>query len=144
LDTCPFSLSLFLSLSLSLSLWLSLPPHPLPPPVSPPRSYMLVNSSKHSAGQRAHFILPSLSENDTHCIQFSFFLSSREGRAPGSLAVYVRVNGGPVGSPVWNMSRSFGKQWLQAELAVSTFWPNEYQADTQLSPGQAQTASLAC
>ncbi|XP_042194557.1 receptor-type tyrosine-protein phosphatase U isoform X2 [Callorhinchus milii] len=90
-------------------------------------SYMLVNSSKHSAGQRAHFILPSLSENDTHCIQFSFFLSSREGRAPGSLAVYVRVNGGPVGSPVWNMSRSFGKQWLQAELAVSTFWPNEYQ-----------------
>ncbi|XP_067862893.1 receptor-type tyrosine-protein phosphatase U-like isoform X2 [Heptranchias perlo] len=90
-------------------------------------SYMMVNSSLHAQGQKAHFILPSLSENDTHCIQFSYFLYSRDGHSPGSLHLFVRVNNGPVGGSVWNVSGSHGRQWLQAELAVSTFWPNEYQ-----------------
>ncbi|XP_041068540.1 receptor-type tyrosine-protein phosphatase U isoform X1 [Carcharodon carcharias] len=90
-------------------------------------SYMMVNSSQHNPGQKAHFILPSLSENDTHCIQFSYFLYSRDGGSPGSLHVFIRVNNGPVGDSVWNVSGSHGQQWLQAELAVSTFWPNEYQ-----------------
>uniref|UniRef100_A0A673AQV6 Receptor-type tyrosine-protein phosphatase U n=1 Tax=Sphaeramia orbicularis TaxID=375764 RepID=A0A673AQV6_9TELE len=90
-------------------------------------SYMLVNSSQHAAGQRAQLLLQTLSENDTHCVQFSYFLYSRDGHSPGALSAYVRVNGGPLGSPVWNASGSHGKQWHQVELAVSTFWPNEYQ-----------------
>uniref|UniRef100_A0A3B3IBN9 Receptor-type tyrosine-protein phosphatase U n=1 Tax=Oryzias latipes TaxID=8090 RepID=A0A3B3IBN9_ORYLA len=90
-------------------------------------SYMLVNSSQHAAGHRAQLLLQTLSENDTHCVQFSYFLYSRDGHSPGALRAYVRVNGGPLGNPVWNISGSHGKQWHQVELAVSTFWPNEYQ-----------------
>lgn len=87
----------------------------------------MVNASQHAPGQRAHVIFQSLSENDTHCVQFSYFLYSRDGHSPGTLGIYVRVNGGPLGSAVWNMTGSHGRQWHQAELAVSTFWPNEYQ-----------------
>uniref|UniRef100_A0A674E464 Receptor-type tyrosine-protein phosphatase U n=1 Tax=Salmo trutta TaxID=8032 RepID=A0A674E464_SALTR len=90
-------------------------------------SYLLVNSSQHAAGHRAQLLLQTLSENDTHCVQFSYFLYSRDGHSPGALRAYVRVNGGPLGSPVWNTSGSHGRQWHQVELAVSTFWPNEYQ-----------------
>uniref|UniRef100_A0A672HR10 protein-tyrosine-phosphatase n=1 Tax=Salarias fasciatus TaxID=181472 RepID=A0A672HR10_SALFA len=88
---------------------------------------MLVNSSQHAVGHRAQLLLQTLSENDTHCVQFSYFLYSRDGHSPGDLRAYVRVNGGPLGSPVWNASGTHGKQWHQVELAVSTFWPNEYQ-----------------
>ncbi|XP_031818260.1 receptor-type tyrosine-protein phosphatase U isoform X1 [Sarcophilus harrisii] len=106
------------------------------PPDLPHGSYLMVNSSQHAAGQRAHLVFQSLSENDTHCLQFSYFLYSRDGHSPGALGVYVRVNGGPLGSPVWNMSGSHGRQWHQAELAVSTFWPNEYQVlfESVISP----------
>ncbi|KAI1894913.1 hypothetical protein AGOR_G00120660, partial [Albula goreensis] len=90
-------------------------------------SYMLVNASQHAAGQRAQLLLQTLSENDTHCVQFSYFLYSRDGHSPGALRAFVRVNNGPLGSPVWNVSGSHGRQWHQVELAVSTFWPNEYQ-----------------
>ncbi|XP_023995107.1 receptor-type tyrosine-protein phosphatase U-like [Salvelinus sp. IW2-2015] len=90
-------------------------------------SFMMVNSSQHAAGQRAHLLLHSLSENDTHCIQFSYFLYSRDGHSPGDLQLYIRVNGGLWGSAVWNVSGSHGRQWHQVELAVSTFWPSEYQ-----------------
>ncbi|XP_072606610.1 receptor-type tyrosine-protein phosphatase U isoform X10 [Vulpes vulpes] len=93
----------------------------------PHGSYLMVNASQHTPGQRAHVIFQSLSENDTHCVQFSYFLYSRDGHSPGTLGIYVRVNGGPLGSAVWNMTGSHGRQWHQAELAVSTFWPNEYQ-----------------
>lgn len=88
---------------------------------------MMVNSSQHFGGQRAQLLLLPLSENDTHCIQFSYFLYSRDGHSPGDLQVHIRVNGGPKGSAVWNISGSQGRQWHQVELAVSTFWPSEYQ-----------------
>uniref|UniRef100_A0A8B9TFD9 protein-tyrosine-phosphatase n=1 Tax=Anas platyrhynchos TaxID=8839 RepID=A0A8B9TFD9_ANAPL len=81
----------------------------------PHGSYLMVNASQHAAGQRAHLLFQALSENDTHCLQFSYFMYSRDGHSPGTLSAYVRVTGGPVGS------------WHQAELAVSLFWPNEYQ-----------------
>ncbi|XP_041963012.1 receptor-type tyrosine-protein phosphatase U isoform X7 [Alosa sapidissima] len=90
-------------------------------------SYLMVNSSQHAPGQRAQLLLQTLSENDTHCVQFSYFLYSRDGHSPGALRVYVRVNGGVLGLPVWNVSGSHGHQWHQVELAVSMFWPNEYQ-----------------
>ncbi|KAA8586062.1 hypothetical protein FQN60_007631 [Etheostoma spectabile] len=83
-------------------------------------SFMMVNSSQHFGGQRAQLLLLPLSENDTHCIQFSYFLYSRDGHSPGDLQVYIRVNGGPKGSAVWNISGSQGRQWHQVELAVST------------------------
>ncbi|XP_048850224.1 receptor-type tyrosine-protein phosphatase U-like isoform X2 [Brienomyrus brachyistius] len=92
-----------------------------------PGSFMLVNSSQHAEGARARLSLRPLSENDTHCVQFSYFLYSRDGHSPGALRVFVRVNGGPLGSPVWNASGSHGRQWHQVELAISTFWPSDYQ-----------------
>uniref|UniRef100_A0AAQ6ADA1 Receptor-type tyrosine-protein phosphatase U n=1 Tax=Amphiprion ocellaris TaxID=80972 RepID=A0AAQ6ADA1_AMPOC len=100
-------------------------PHPTPDLLR--GSFMMVNSSQHFGGQRAQLLLLPLSENDTHCIQFSYFLYSRDGHSPGDLQVYIRVNGGPKGSAVWNISGSQGRQWHQVELAVSTFWPSEYQ-----------------
>ncbi|XP_056413215.1 receptor-type tyrosine-protein phosphatase U isoform X2 [Hyla sarda] len=96
-------------------------------PDLPQGSYLLVNSSEHSAGKRAHLLFQPLSENDTHCMQFSYLLHSRDARGPGSLRAYVRVNGGPLGTAVWEVSGPRGKQWQQAELAVSNFWPSEYQ-----------------
>ena len=65
----------------------------------PAGSFMMVNSSQHYAGQRAQMLLRPLSENDTHCIQFSYFLYSRDGHSPGALNVYIRVNGGPRAAP---------------------------------------------
>uniref|UniRef100_A0AAY4BKS7 Receptor-type tyrosine-protein phosphatase U n=1 Tax=Denticeps clupeoides TaxID=299321 RepID=A0AAY4BKS7_9TELE len=90
-------------------------------------SFMMVNCSQHAAGQHGHLMLRPLSENDTHCVQFSYFLYSRDGHSPGTLQVYIRVNGGPLGNAVWNVSGSHGRKWHQVELAISTFWPSEYQ-----------------
>uniref|UniRef100_A0A8C5LJ09 protein-tyrosine-phosphatase n=1 Tax=Leptobrachium leishanense TaxID=445787 RepID=A0A8C5LJ09_9ANUR len=93
----------------------------------PQGSYLVVNSSQHLAGKRAQLLFQPLSENDTHCLQFSYLLHSRDARGPGTLRAYVRVNGGPLGTAVWEVSGPRGRQWHQAELAVSTFWPSEYQ-----------------
>ncbi|KAJ8400851.1 hypothetical protein AAFF_G00392050 [Aldrovandia affinis] len=93
----------------------------------PTGSFMVVNASGRATGQRAHLLLPTLKENDTHCIDFHYSLSSHDGSSPGALNVYVKVNGGPPGNPVWNTSSSVTEGWVKAELAISTFWPNSYQ-----------------
>ncbi|KAJ8358849.1 hypothetical protein SKAU_G00153740, partial [Synaphobranchus kaupii] len=93
----------------------------------PTGSFMVVNGSGRASGQKAHLLLPTLKENDTHCIDFHYSLSSRDSSSPGALNVYVKVNGGPQGNPVWNASSSITEGWVKAELAISTFWPNSYQ-----------------
>ncbi|CAL8365115.1 unnamed protein product [Arctogadus glacialis] len=104
---------------------------------------MMVNASQHYAGQRAQMLLRPLSENDTHCIQFSYFLYSRDGHSPGALNVFIRVNGGPQGSAVWNISGSQGRQWHQVELAVSTFWPSEYQVVFEATVSEERQGYIA-
>uniref|UniRef100_A0A4W6CFZ3 protein-tyrosine-phosphatase n=1 Tax=Lates calcarifer TaxID=8187 RepID=A0A4W6CFZ3_LATCA len=111
--------------------------------LSPLGSFMMVNSSQHFGGQRAQLLLLPLSENDTHCIQFSYFLYSRDGHSPGDLQVYIRVNGGPKGSAVWNISGSQGRQWHQVELAVSTFWPSEYQVIFEATVSEERQGYIA-
>uniref|UniRef100_A0A8D0L2L5 protein-tyrosine-phosphatase n=1 Tax=Sphenodon punctatus TaxID=8508 RepID=A0A8D0L2L5_SPHPU len=96
-------------------------------PWMPSGSFMLVNTSGRFSGQRAHLLLPHLKENDTHCIDFHYYVSSKSGSNPGVLNVYVKVNNGPLGSPIWNMSGALTGTWNRAELAISTFWPNFYQ-----------------
>uniref|UniRef100_A0A8C5Q0N2 protein-tyrosine-phosphatase n=1 Tax=Leptobrachium leishanense TaxID=445787 RepID=A0A8C5Q0N2_9ANUR len=93
----------------------------------PSGSFMMVNTSGRFAGQRATLLLPQLKENDTHCIDFHYFVSSKSGSLPGSLNIYVTVNNGPLGSPIWNISGTATGTWNRAELAISTFWPNFYQ-----------------
>uniref|UniRef100_A0A3Q2XCV5 protein-tyrosine-phosphatase n=1 Tax=Haplochromis burtoni TaxID=8153 RepID=A0A3Q2XCV5_HAPBU len=88
---------------------------------------MVVNASGRASGQKAHLYMPTLKENDTHCIDFLYSLSSRDGASPGTLNVYVKVNGGAQGNPVWNASDTVTEGWVKAELAISTFWPNSYQ-----------------
>ncbi|XP_055415571.1 receptor-type tyrosine-protein phosphatase mu isoform X1 [Bubalus kerabau] len=100
---------------------------PTSDPWMPSGSFMLVNTSGRPEGQRAHLLLPQLKENDTHCIDFHYFVSSKSNSAPGSLNVYVKVNNGPLGSPIWNISGDPNRTWNRAELAISTFWPNFYQ-----------------
>ncbi|ELW66788.1 Receptor-type tyrosine-protein phosphatase T [Tupaia chinensis] len=90
-------------------------------------SFMMVNSSGRASGQKAHLLLPTLKENDTHCIDFHYYFSSRDRSSPGALNVYVKVNGGPQGNPVWNVSGVVTEGWVKAELAISTFWPHFYQ-----------------
>ncbi|GCC38574.1 hypothetical protein chiPu_0017089, partial [Chiloscyllium punctatum] len=90
-------------------------------------SYMMVNSSQHIQGQKAQLILHSLSESYAHCIHFSYFLYDKDGVSPGLLNVFIRVNNGSLGDAVWNVSKSHGKQWLHAKLAVGTFYPDNYQ-----------------
>ncbi|XP_041434116.1 receptor-type tyrosine-protein phosphatase T isoform X4 [Xenopus laevis] len=97
---------------------------PLDPSI-PTGSFMVVNSSGFASGQKAHLLLPVLKENDTHCIDFHYYMSGRT--SPGTLNVYVKVNGGPQGNPVWNVSGVVTEGWVHAELAISTFWPNFYQ-----------------
>uniref|UniRef100_M3ZDI7 protein-tyrosine-phosphatase n=1 Tax=Xiphophorus maculatus TaxID=8083 RepID=M3ZDI7_XIPMA len=92
-----------------------------------PCSFMVVNASGRASGQKAHLYMPTLKENDTHCIDFLYSLSSRDGASPGTLNVYIKVNGGAQGNPVWNASDTVTEGWVKAELAISTFWPNSYQ-----------------
>ncbi|KAM4772852.1 receptor-type tyrosine-protein phosphatase kappa isoform 2-T2 [Rhinophrynus dorsalis] len=101
-------------------------PHYLPQEM-PKGSYMIVDSSKHDPGEKARLQLPTMKENDTHCIDFSYLLYTQKRDSPGTLNIFVRVNKGPLANPIWNVTGSTGKDWLRAELAVSTFWPNEYQ-----------------
>ncbi|XP_063307626.1 receptor-type tyrosine-protein phosphatase mu isoform X10 [Pelobates fuscus] len=96
-------------------------------PWMPSGSFMMVNTSGRFAGQRATLLLPQLKENDTHCIDFHYFVSSKSGSLPGFLNIYVTVNNGPLGSPIWNISGTATGTWNRAELAISTFWPNFYQ-----------------
>ncbi|XP_059415738.1 receptor-type tyrosine-protein phosphatase T-like isoform X3 [Carassius carassius] len=93
----------------------------------PTGSFMMVNASGRVSGQKAHLLLPTLKENDTHCIDFHYSLSSRDGTSPGTLNVYIKVDGGPQGNPIWNASAPVTEGWVKAELAISTFWPNSYQ-----------------
>ncbi|KAM6980294.1 receptor-type tyrosine-protein phosphatase T isoform 2-T2 [Aplochiton taeniatus] len=93
----------------------------------PTGSFMVVNGSGRASGQKAHLYMPTLKENDTHCIDFLYSLSSRDGGSPGTLNVYIKVNGGSQGNPVWNASNTVTEGWVKAELAISTFWPNSYQ-----------------
>lgn len=88
---------------------------------------MVVDSSNHDPGEKARLQLPTMKENDTHCIDFSYLLYSQKGLNPGTLNILVRVNKGPLANPIWNVTGFTGRDWLRAELAVSTFWPNEYQ-----------------
>ncbi|XP_039195114.1 receptor-type tyrosine-protein phosphatase mu isoform X6 [Crotalus tigris] len=99
---------------------------PTTDPWMPTGSFMLVNTTER-IGQKAHLLLSQLKENDTHCIDFNFFVSSKSGSSPGILNVYVKVNNGELGSPVWNVSDAPIGIWNRVELAVSTFWPNFYQ-----------------
>uniref|UniRef100_A0A8B9W014 Receptor-type tyrosine-protein phosphatase kappa n=1 Tax=Anas zonorhyncha TaxID=75864 RepID=A0A8B9W014_9AVES len=102
------------------------------------RSYMIVISSDHDPGEKTRLQLPTMKENDTHCIDFSYLLYSKNGANPGTLNILVRVNKGPLANPIWNVTGSTGKDWLRAELAVSTFWPNEYQVifEAEVSDGR--------
>lgn len=86
-----------------------------------------MDSSDHDPGEKARLQLPTMKENDTHCIDFSYLLYSQKGLNPGTLNILVRVNKGPLANPIWNVTGFTGRDWLRAELAVSTFWPNEYQ-----------------
>lgn len=52
---------------------------------------MYVDVSKYTVGERARFQLPVMKENDTHCIDFNYFLTSRDGSSPGILNVLVKV-----------------------------------------------------
>ncbi|XP_028653757.1 receptor-type tyrosine-protein phosphatase kappa isoform X13 [Erpetoichthys calabaricus] len=93
----------------------------------PQGSYMMVDSSQHDSGEKARIQLPVMKENDTHCIDFNYLLYTKDGLSPGTLNILVKVNKGPLANPIWNVTGYTGKEWLRAELAVSTFWPNEYQ-----------------
>uniref|UniRef100_A0A8B9G6D3 protein-tyrosine-phosphatase n=1 Tax=Amazona collaria TaxID=241587 RepID=A0A8B9G6D3_9PSIT len=99
---------------------------------------MIVISSDHDPGEKTRLQLPTMKENDTHCIDFSYLLYSKNGVNPGALNILVRVNKGPLANPIWNVTGSTGKDWLRAELAVSTFWPNEYQVifEAEVSDGR--------
>uniref|UniRef100_A0A8B9VZL3 Receptor-type tyrosine-protein phosphatase kappa n=1 Tax=Anas zonorhyncha TaxID=75864 RepID=A0A8B9VZL3_9AVES len=110
-------------------------PFPLPSSLG---SYMIVISSDHDPGEKTRLQLPTMKENDTHCIDFSYLLYSKNGANPGTLNILVRVNKGPLANPIWNVTGSTGKDWLRAELAVSTFWPNEYQVifEAEVSDGR--------
>ncbi|XP_037393566.1 receptor-type tyrosine-protein phosphatase kappa isoform X18 [Pygocentrus nattereri] len=104
----------------------------------PQGSYMMVDSSQHDPGEKARLMLPVMKENDTHCIDFNYLLFSPDGSSPGALNVLVKVNKGPLANPIWNITTHTGKDWKKAELAVSTFWPNEYQVifEAEVSSGR--------
>lgn len=54
-------------------------------------SFMVVNVSGKASGQKAQLYMPILKENDTHCIDFLYSLSSRDVASPGTLNVYIKV-----------------------------------------------------
>uniref|UniRef100_A0A668VXJ2 protein-tyrosine-phosphatase n=1 Tax=Oreochromis aureus TaxID=47969 RepID=A0A668VXJ2_OREAU len=60
-------------------------------PHLPQGSYMYVDVSQYDVGEKARFQLPVMKENDTHCIDFNYLLSSPDGSNPGTLNVLVKV-----------------------------------------------------
>uniref|UniRef100_A0A673CRQ8 protein-tyrosine-phosphatase n=1 Tax=Sphaeramia orbicularis TaxID=375764 RepID=A0A673CRQ8_9TELE len=92
-------------------------------------SYMYVDVSQYDIGEKARFQLPVMKENDTHCIDFNYLLTSPDGSSPGTLNVLVKVLKNNTAKHMQN-----SKDWLKAELAVSTFWPNEYQVSPEKQP----------
>ncbi|XP_041720692.1 receptor-type tyrosine-protein phosphatase kappa isoform X16 [Coregonus clupeaformis] len=109
----------------------------------PQGSYMMVDSSQHDAGEKARIQLPVMKENDTHCIDFNYLLYTQDGSSPGTLNILVKVNKGPLANPIWNVTSFTGKDWLRAELAVSTFWPNEYQVIFEAEVSDGKTGFIA-
>ncbi|XP_036405186.1 receptor-type tyrosine-protein phosphatase kappa isoform X8 [Megalops cyprinoides] len=109
----------------------------------PQGSYMMVDSSQHDAGEKARIQLPVMKENDTHCIDFNYLLYTQDGSSPGTLNILVKVNKGPLANPIWNVTGYTGKDWLRAELAVSTFWPNEYQVIFEAEVSDGKTGFIA-
>uniref|UniRef100_A0A674C066 protein-tyrosine-phosphatase n=1 Tax=Salmo trutta TaxID=8032 RepID=A0A674C066_SALTR len=104
---------------------------------------MMVDSSQHDAGEKARIQLPVMKENDTHCIDFNYLLYTQDGSSPGTLNILVKVNKGPMANPIWNVTSYTGKEWLRAELAVSTFWPNEYQVIFEAEVSDGKTGFIA-
>ncbi|KAJ3606768.1 hypothetical protein NHX12_026287, partial [Muraenolepis orangiensis] len=104
---------------------------------------MSVDVSQYDVGEKARFQLPVMKENDTHCIDFNYLLTSPDGSSPGTLNVLVKVNKGPLANPIWNMTSYTGKDWLKAELAVSTFWPNEYQVIFEAEVSDSKAGFIA-
>uniref|UniRef100_A0AAY4D013 protein-tyrosine-phosphatase n=1 Tax=Denticeps clupeoides TaxID=299321 RepID=A0AAY4D013_9TELE len=104
---------------------------------------MMVDSSQHDVGEKARLQLPVMKENDTHCIDFNYLLYSHDGSSPGTLNVLVKVNKGPMANPIWNVTSFTGKEWLRAELAISTFWPNEYQVIFEAEVSDRKTGFIA-
>nr|XP_029487096.1 receptor-type tyrosine-protein phosphatase kappa isoform X12 [Oncorhynchus nerka] len=109
----------------------------------PQGSYMMVDSSQHDAGEKARIQLPVMKENDTHCIDFNYLLYTQDGSSPGILNILVKVNKGPLANPIWNVTSYTGKDWLRAELAISTFWPNEYQVIFEAEVSDGKTGFIA-
>lgn len=56
---------------------------------------MYVDVSKYTMGEKATFKLPGMRENDTHCIDFNYLLTSPDGSSPGTLNVLVKVKDNP-------------------------------------------------
>ncbi|XP_056437741.1 receptor-type tyrosine-protein phosphatase kappa isoform X4 [Gadus chalcogrammus] len=113
-------------------------------PELPKGSYMAVDVSQYDVGEKARFQLPVMKENDTHCIDFNYLLTSPDGSSPGTLNVLVKVNKSPqMANPIWNMTSYTGKDWLRAELAVSTFWPNEYQVIFEAEVSDSKAGFIA-
>lgn len=52
---------------------------------------MYVDVSQYDVGEKARFQLPVMKENDTHCIDFNYLLTSPDGSSPGTLNVLVKV-----------------------------------------------------
>uniref|UniRef100_A0A8D3CA46 protein-tyrosine-phosphatase n=1 Tax=Scophthalmus maximus TaxID=52904 RepID=A0A8D3CA46_SCOMX len=112
-------------------------------PDLPHGSFMYVDVSQCDVGEKARFQLPVMKENDTHCIDFNYLLTSPDGSSPGTLNVLVKVNKGPLANPIWNVTSYTGKDWLRAELAVSTFWPNEYQVIFEAEVSDSKAGFIA-
>ncbi|XP_034018396.1 receptor-type tyrosine-protein phosphatase kappa [Thalassophryne amazonica] len=112
-------------------------------PDLPKGSYMYVDVSQYDVGEKARFQLPVMKENDTHCIDFNYLLTSPDGSSPGTLNVLVKVNKGSLANPIWNVTSYTGKEWLRAELAVSTFWPNEYQVIFEAEVSDSKSGFIA-
>uniref|UniRef100_A0A8C5A9R1 protein-tyrosine-phosphatase n=1 Tax=Gadus morhua TaxID=8049 RepID=A0A8C5A9R1_GADMO len=111
-------------------------------PELPKGSYMAVDVSQYDVGEKARFQLPVMKENDTHCIDFNYLLTSPDGSSPGTLNVLVKVNKSPqMANPIWNMTSY--TDWLRAELAVSTFWPNEYQVIFEAEVSDSKAGFIA-
>uniref|UniRef100_A0A665W7F6 protein-tyrosine-phosphatase n=1 Tax=Echeneis naucrates TaxID=173247 RepID=A0A665W7F6_ECHNA len=105
---------------------------------------MYVDVSQYDVGEKARFQLPVMKENDTHCIDFNYLLTSPDGSSPGTLNVLVKVNKGPLANPIWNVTSYTGKDsHFQAELAVSTFWPNEYQVIFEAEVSDSKAGFIA-
>uniref|UniRef100_H3BWJ5 protein-tyrosine-phosphatase n=1 Tax=Tetraodon nigroviridis TaxID=99883 RepID=H3BWJ5_TETNG len=114
-------------------------------PDLPQALFEYVKDRNMSQGKASSLLLNQVcARSDAHILCASVLIIKSDGSGQGVQSnVMVKVNRAQPANPIWNVTSFTGKNWLKAELAVSTFWPNEYQVLFEASVSKSKAGFIA-